>query len=449
MALGSVRSVARKLKKNLTRKAHFRVLDWRARIRRPSLNGVTFVGVTGSCGKTTATELIRAVLSTIGRCQSRSNEPWTDQSLRVRNAILSVGTDTRYFVYETASIGPGSIARQLAILRPTIGIVTIVGSDHLRAFRSLEATAKEKAALVEGLPPGGIAILNIDDPHVRAMATRTQARIATFGQSGDADIRGSAVSASWPNRLNLAVTSDDETVHVATRLIGEHWATSVLAALACGVACGLNLAACAEAIAAIEPVFGRYSAHGNPGGPVYVLDTVKAPYWTIPAGFQFVRTASAPRRTIVFGTISDYSGKAGRCYRRIAREALHVANRVVFAGPHSSHVTELCRREGRDRLFAFETACEASDFLAQRALPDELIYIKASRTTDHLERIMLSQLDDVVCWRQRCGKACNCQTCNSYRKPVAPPFAAFRRGPDQAQDAHGLCGAGRGAVIPK
>lgn len=423
--LRALRSVAKKLNKKLS----FRVLDWCARIRRPALINVTFVGVTGSCGKTTTARLIHAVLSNIGNCQSCTNEPWrVHQRVRVREAILSIGASTRYYVYETASIGPGSIASQLKILQPHIGVVTTVGTDHLREFRSLEGAAREKGALVERLPPSGTAILNIDDPHIRAMAARTRARVVYFGLSPEADIRGSDVVSSWPDRLTLTVTHGEERVHIATQLVGEHWATSVLAAIACGVTCGLDVEACAKAVAGAEPVFARYSVHGNPDGPAYVLDSAKAPYWTIPTGFKFVGNASAPRKTIVFGTISDYSGKAGRCYRRVAREALAVADRVVFVGPHSSHVTELREGEGRDKLFAFQTAYEASDFLAQRPLPGELIYVKASRTADHLERIMLSQLDEVVCWRERCRKGGNCFSCDSYRQPTPPPFEVTEAG---------------------
>ena len=335
---------------------------------------------------------------------------------------MSAGASTLHYVYETASIGPGSIARQLDILRPHIGVVTTIGTDHYREFRSLEAVAREKGDLVERLPPTGTAILNIDDPHIRAMASRTRARVVTFGLSPEADIRGSDVVSSWPDRLSLTVTHREMKAHLDTQLVGEHWATSVLAAIACGVSCGLDVETCAKAIAIVEPVFGRYSVHGNVGGAAYVLDSAKAPYWTIASGLKFVGSASAPRKTIVFGTISDYAGKAGRYYRRVARKALEVADRVVFVGPHSSHVAALRQGNGGAKLFAFPTAYQASAFLGLRPLPGELIYIKASRTTDHLERIMLSQLDHVVCWRERCRRMDSCFDCDRYRQPALPPL---------------------------
>ena len=75
-------------------------------------------------------------------------------------------------------------------------------------------------------------------------------------------------------------------------------------------------------------------AHPRPDGGVYVLDSRKAPYWTIPSGLRFVAGARASRKTVLFGTISDYSEACGARYRRVARDALQVADRVLFIGPN-------------------------------------------------------------------------------------------------------------------
>jgi UDP-N-acetylmuramoyl-tripeptide--D-alanyl-D-alanine ligase len=171
----------------------------------------------------------------------------------------------------------------------------------------------------------------------------------------------------------------------------------------------------------VNPVFGRYSVHTRSDGGAYVLDTRKAPYWTIAHGLAFVGHARAPRRTIVFGTISDYSGSVSPRYRRVAREALEVAERVVFVGPNSAYVDRLRQGELRYRLFAFHTAYQANAFLSGEPTPGELIYVKASGT-DHLERLMWAEIDQVICWRERCGKSYACHECAKYRVRSAPPF---------------------------
>jgi UDP-N-acetylmuramoyl-tripeptide--D-alanyl-D-alanine ligase len=338
--------------------------------------------------------------------------------------MLSLDPASRYYVYEACSTGPGTVACQLEIVRPQIGVVTNVGTDHRKAFRTLEATAREKATLVEVLPRDGLAILNADDPHVAAMAARTKAQVVTYGLSPAAEIRGSNVDSRWPDRLTLDVSHGNHRIRVATRLVGEHWATSVLAAISCGIGCGLDLAACAEAVSAVDPVFGRYSVHRKAGGPIFVLDSAKASYWTIPSSLAFLAAASAPSKTVVFGTISDYAGNASRAYRRVARQALAVADRIVFVGPHSDHIARLRKQDEGNRLFSFPSAHAASAFLSDTHAAEELIFVKASVNADHLERIMLAQCDRVVCWREKCKRSGNCPACAQYRRPSPPPFAS-------------------------
>jgi UDP-N-acetylmuramoyl-tripeptide--D-alanyl-D-alanine ligase len=211
----------------------------------------------------------------------------------------------------------------------------------------------------------------------------------------------------------------------------------MLAAIACGLACGLDLEVCIGAIAETEPVFGRFSVHPVPDGPVFVLDSYKAAFWTLPSSLAFLETAHAPRKTVIFGTVSDYAGNARRTYRKIARQALAIADRVIFVGPHASHA-EALRAETKDRLLAFATTYEASRFLQQESQPGELILVKASGG-DHLERIALSHFGDIVCWRERCGKARSCPNCLHYRTPSAPPLAEFLVEQDKTR-AQGLSG---------
>jgi len=367
---------------------------WR-RLTRPQ---VTYVGVTGSCGKTTTTELIGAVLSSAGECRTGTGRNGLGG---VVLNVLSVGVATKFCAQEVSGSSPGRIKPQARLLRPQIGVVTTVGSDHYKTFRSLEATAIEKGRLAESLPEDGVAILNADDPHVLAMATRTRARVVTYGLSPEAEIRGADMRSAWPDRLTLTVMHGQEQLQLRTQLVGEYWATSVLAAVACGLACGLSLEACGKAVAGFEPVFGRSSVHSVPDGPDYILETQKAPLWTMANSITFMREARAPRKTMVIGTVSDYSGKGGEIHRKVARLALEAADRVVFVGPQADHVDRLRRGNVRDRLFAFVTSHQAAAFLAEAPLARELIHIKSS-ITDHLERIMLSQFGDVMCWRERC-----------------------------------------------
>jgi UDP-N-acetylmuramoyl-tripeptide--D-alanyl-D-alanine ligase len=131
--------------------------------------------------------------------------------------------------------------------------------------------------------------------------------------------------------------------------------------------------------------------------------------------FDFVEKARATRKTIVLGTISDRpGGMKNSHYRSLARRALEISDRVIFVGPQAYSVKKLRFEEMSERLFTFPTSREASRFLDQNSIADELILVKGS-IADHLERLMLSRLDDVVCWRERCGKHKDCPVCKNYR----------------------------------
>ncbi len=396
-----------------------RLRYWSGQLRRRLLVRTTFVGVTGSCGKTTTVSLAADLLATDGSCYCREyqNTPGISAT-----TVLSAPAWSKYCIQEISGDFPGAITAHVGVLKPHIGIVTTVGTDHYTTFRSLEAIAEEKGQLVEALPKRGTAILNADDPNVRAMAARTRARVLLFGLSPDADIRATEVSSVWPDRLSLTVIRGQERVHIQTKLVGEYWTTSILAAMACAIACGIDLETCARIIETFEPTTGRNSIHGEPGGPVFILDNAKAPFWTIPASLAFLAQANAPRKTAVFGTISDMPGRGHKKYRQVARKALEVADRVIFVGPQADAVDKMLRQKGlQERLSSFQTSYQASAFLSENPLADELIYIKAS-LTDHLERIMLSQLDRVVCWRERCRIGVACPRCSDYGKPHPPPF---------------------------
>src|SRR5690606_41976916 len=108
----------------------------------------------------------------------------------------SATEETRYLVLEMGARGLGHIKYLTELTPPRIGLVLNVGSAHIGEFGGREQIAQAKGELVEALPSaedGGVAVLNADDPHVRAMADRTKAKVIFFGESGEADVRAENV----------------------------------------------------------------------------------------------------------------------------------------------------------------------------------------------------------------------------------------------------------------
>ena len=141
------------------------------------------VAVTGSVGKTSTKDMLRHVLSKQGAthaAEASYNNHWG-----VPLTLARLPRDARFAVIEIGMNHPGEIAPLARMARPHVAIVTTVAPAHLEAFESIEGIAREKAAIFEGLEPGGVAILNGDLPTTPILQAGAKARadkVITFGQ---------------------------------------------------------------------------------------------------------------------------------------------------------------------------------------------------------------------------------------------------------------------------
>ena len=150
------------------------------------------IGITGSNGKTTTKNMLRAILSRVGKTiapiESYNNEVGAPYS------ILQADLETKYLVVEMGAGGPGSIKYLADICRPDIGVVLKVGLAHVGEFGGIESTAKIKAELANSLTETSKLILNADDAYVREMSDSTKAQCFWFGTSKESNYQVSTVS---------------------------------------------------------------------------------------------------------------------------------------------------------------------------------------------------------------------------------------------------------------
>jgi UDP-N-acetylmuramoyl-tripeptide--D-alanyl-D-alanine ligase len=382
-----------------------------ARRHRRRLSRTTFVGVTGSVGKTTTKDLVAAVLGT--RLTGTKSPGSENRLTTVGQTILRTKPHDGFAVVEIPAWYPGSVAELTRLVRPRIGVVTRIGADHRSLFRTLDVTAAEKAALLAGLPPDGVAILNADDPYVIAMADRFPGRVVSFGTAAGATLRAEEIRSPWPDPLDFTLRLNGSSLPVRTRLYGKHWATSVLAALGVALALEVPLERALEAVASFEPVAGRMS-HVRQDGVTFIRDDAKAPLWTFDGVLEFLAEARAERKILVVGTLSDYPGASRPKYTRLAERALAVVDEVVFVGPNAHYGL---RAPTIGSVRAFGTAREAAEHFRATLHAGDLVLVKGSHRADHLSRIVLDRLAAVRCWRDSCRRAKPCEDCRLLRLP--------------------------------
>jgi len=316
-----------------------------------------------------------------------------------------------FCVAEISENEPGIMDAPLALFRPDIGIVTVIGDDHWSAFNSREGIAREVCKLVHSLPAGGTAILNADDPLVAPMADACAAGVIRYGASPLANLRVEDVCSNWPEKLKLTLVYNGERAAVESRLCGVHWVPSVLGAVAAGLALGISPKECAAGISCAPAFAGRMEEVAISGGPTFIRDDWKAPYWTVDSCLSFLAAAQASRKILVIGTLSDCGAGTAEKYVKLARRAMAVADLTVFVGAWASHVLKLKSAENADSLRAFRNVRDASDFLKTHAKTGDLILLKGTNKQDHLSRILLEQEGSVACWRDDCERNALCSEC--------------------------------------
>ena len=330
-------------------------------LRRRTHSKIEVVGITGSAGKTMTKDLCATILSEFGPCVRTSGSK--NLRLDVAETVLNIRKHHRYCVIELSGSRPGALDLQLKLTRPRVGVLTVIGRDHYSAFKSVEGIAYEKGKLVRALPPHGVAVLNIDDPHIRAIGESCDRRVIWIGRSEGADIRLLNVRSDWPEPLTLVLGYEGNSYEVRTQLHGKHLALSVLASCGVAIALDLPLTRAIDAVRKAQAAEGRMQLVHCGDGVVFVRDDWKAPYWSLQAPLEFMREATAGRKVAVIGTISDFSGDNSAKYKRIGREVRESADLVVFVGPHAHRAVRAKRSDGDQTIQGFGSIRDAATFL--------------------------------------------------------------------------------------
>lgn len=396
----------------ISERRYFQILKWIGE-RKRNRSKAQFIGITGSSTKSTTTALLAHILEGEGRVLKMVELNFLQALMR---QLAFMDRRAKFAVVEMGILKPGQIKRMAELLRPTVAIVTMVSLEHRSIFRTLEAIAEQKSDLVAAIPNDGRVVLNADDPLVMKMSERTGADIATFGRSDGADYRVTDISSGYPDRLSLTIVYRGGALTLKTKFVGEHFWLPVAAAAATALELGVAPEAVASRIASFEPMLERCGIFRVPNGPVFVLDTLKAPWHSVPLAIDVIARATAPHKRIILGHMSDYPGSNNKRYGEFYRRASAVADQVIFVGNHTHRSGASEEDLNAKRFLAFATTRQVADYIRETAVPDEVILIKGSADL-HLERIALSLAHDVQCWTVTCGKKIGCVRCGLYGIP--------------------------------
>jgi UDP-N-acetylmuramoyl-tripeptide--D-alanyl-D-alanine ligase len=363
------------------------------------LPGATVVGITGSSGKTSTKDLTAQVVERIG--PTIAPEGSLNNEIGLPLTVLRADEATKYLILEMSARGIGHIAYLTRIAPPRIGAVLNVGRAHAGEFGSIDAVAKAKGELVEALPPGtagpagspgGVAVLNADDPNVAAMAARTQARVVTTSVAhaglesrADADVRATGLVLDDLGRASFTLHTRAGSAPVTLALHGGHHVANALAAAAVAAELGMEVAAIADALtAATTRSKKRMELHERRDGVLVINDAYNANPDSTRAAIEALAhlTSNGRRGFAVLGYMAELGDIATESHEEAGRLAARAGAAVIVAvGAGAAPVLDGARatEAWHGEAIAAPDQRSAVAVLLNRLRPGDVVLVKASK----------------------------------------------------------------------
>jgi UDP-N-acetylmuramoyl-tripeptide--D-alanyl-D-alanine ligase len=357
-----------------------------ARGNRISFGGPV-IAVTGSNGKTTTKEMITACIGT----QTRVHASKLNYNNEIGLPITLLGLDAQHgaCVVEVAMRGLGQIAYLAATALPNIAVVTNVGPVHLETLGTLENVAKAKAELIEALSPQGVAVLNVDDARVAAMARLAPGKVITYGLSDTADIQARDVSLDVDScRFNLYVEGEFLS-QVTVSLPGRHNVSNALAAIAATQAAGFSLQPALTALEALSAPPMRMQFIQLENDICLINDAYNASPLSMQAALEVLATAPAKRKVAVLGDMLELGVAHETQHMQVGRQVQESGvDLLVTIGSGGALIAAGARDTGMSvrSSITYNTAVEAAVHVSDWLRPGDWVLVKASRSM-RLERV--------------------------------------------------------------
>lgn len=344
---------------------------------------VPVIGITGSNGKTTTKDMTTALLSSrFHVCATQKN---FNNEIGLSMTLLSMTKETEVCVVEMGMRGFGQIAELCAIASPTIGIVTNVGTSHIGILGSQENIAKAKAELIEALPKDGTAILNGDDPFVKAMGDSFEGRVISYGLAGRYTVRGTDARYE-ASQTQFICTSFDEAFRVKLHLLGVHNVYDALAAIAAARVLGVDSRKIQRAFVDFQPIGQRQTLLTIAGISV-MDDSYNANPLSMEMAFGSLKQIPASHHYLVLGDMGELGEMEEALHHETGKKAAAMGfDGLITVGPLSRHLALGAKEGGMTSVFSYDTCEEAAEKLAALAKAGDAVLVKGSHYM-HMEKV--------------------------------------------------------------
>jgi len=348
------------------------------------------VGVAGSNGKTTAKEMTAAILARGGAClATRGN---LNNHIGVPLTLMRLESTHRSAVVEMGANRVGDVAELVGLARPTVGLITNAGAEHLEGFGDLDGVARGEGEMVACLEPGATAIINADDAYAGYWHSVSRAgHVLTFGVRARAD--GSVADFTARDAIQAIEGGDFATEFTLACPLGErrirlhaggaHNIVNALAAAAAASAAGASLDAIALGLADFRAVAGRLQLKAGVRGSWIIDDSYNANPSSVRAGLEALGSLRGARWLVLadMAELGEHTGDSHTDMGTFARQCGVV--RLFALGPQSSRAVDAFGAGG-------EWFADAESLIRRveaELAPGVTVLVKGSRV-NRLERVV-------------------------------------------------------------
>jgi UDP-N-acetylmuramoyl-tripeptide--D-alanyl-D-alanine ligase len=335
------------------------------------------VGITGSVGKTSTKDLLGAIIRVRGSAMVSAKS--FNNELGVPLTLLNAPDDAWAGVVEMGARGPDHIRFLCDIARPTIGVITNIGTAHLEMFGTRETIADSKSELIASLPADGAAVLNFDSDLYARMASHSTANVVAFSADGNvgADVRATDVVLDDQLCASFQMILHDERFQVSLAARGRHQVGNALAAAAAAFALGSTVGEIQQGLStsAMSPM--RMELVTLASGAKIINDTYNANPVSMRAALDALSALPARRRIAVIGTMAELGPDRDRLHQDVTAYAKSIGIETVLSVCEPAYGVE-----NFGSLLEAATACATLDLG-----PADAVLVKGSRVAE-LERLV-------------------------------------------------------------
>jgi UDP-N-acetylmuramoyl-tripeptide--D-alanyl-D-alanine ligase len=349
----------------------------------------SLVGITGSMGKTTTKEFMTQVLQTefsVYRSPGNYNNLFG-----LPLAIFGLSPEDHIGIFEMGMSAPGEIAEMCRIALPDVGVITNVAPVHLEFFDSVEAIARVKSELAEGLAAGGTLIYNADDPLVSGIAGRFSGDKISFGLSASADIRAEEIEITGLMETRFRLVCEGAGRRAVIHLGGAHYVMNALPAVALARRYTIGIEQITESLRHLRQAHMRGQILNFQEGFTVIDDSYNSSPCALTQMIEtLTRIPHHRRRILVAGEMLELGKESESLHRRCGTRAaeggvdivvgVQGAAREIVRGAVAAGMPDT-------QVHFFTEANPASDFICRNVKPGDLVLIKGSRGV-HLEKMV-------------------------------------------------------------